>query len=406
MSVRKTERGHVARTRDGCGVSRMNRAFIIDPAVTTIKGLELLLGVGIPNDGGILRSTASLFEKGVNELESAFPGDRWLGSAADKYSSKNQKHVNFFKELGELERELEQLVADQASAVRRTREIVDGAKNGLEFVRPVAVDMTYIPIVGWPMSATFQATACAVAMAAVGVGLAYLMAKTLINTVRLIKLLAKLAALLASVVADVVNAIEDLLAEVWDFVTHAFEHLKELWDQLTGWVSKVLSQWLSRLGSFFESVPGLGGLSSLSQLTSLFSSSSLSGLGGLADPAASAGSGGLPGLLGLQDSVGGAGVGGLASAAQLRSAASQANPRFPIDSPAGNFTKPLAGQPQPVAAQSPQGPGGMQPASAASKGTTTKKYSEGAAAGAQDAERAPVEAGVSGGQRTLELRAV
>lgn len=353
-----------------------------------------------------MRSTASLFAKGVNELESALPGDRWLGAAADKYSSKNQKHVNFFQELGELERELEQLIADQASAVTKTREIVDGAKNGLEFVRPVAVDMTYIPIVGWPMSAAFQATACAVAMAAVGVGLAYLMAKTLINTVRLVKLLAKLAALLASVVADVVNAIKDLLAELWEFVTHAFEGLKELWDELTGWVSKILSNWLSKLESFFEGVPGLGGMSSLSQLTSLFSAPGLSGSSGLASPAALPGSTGLPGLPGLPDMVGGAGFGGLASAAQLRSAASQANPRSTLDGPASNVLEQLGGAPQPVAAQNPQGLGGMHPASAASKGATAKKYSDGAAAGAHDTERAPVDAGVSGSQRTLELRVV
>lgn len=44
---------------------------------------------------------------------------------------------------------------------------------------------------------------------------------------------------------------------------------------------------------------------------------------------------------------------------------------------------------------------GMHPSSGASKGTTTKKYSEGAAAGTEDAERAPVEADAGGGQKVL-----
>ncbi|COW43699.1 hypothetical alanine and glycine rich protein [Mycobacterium tuberculosis] len=49
----------------------------------------------------------------------------------------------------------------------------------------------------------------------------------------------------------------------------------------------------------------------------------------------------------------------------------------------------------------PVGMGGMHPSSGASKGTTTKKYSEGAAAGTEDAERAPVEADAGGGQKVL-----
>ncbi|WP_158016335.1 EspA/EspE family type VII secretion system effector [Mycobacterium basiliense] len=386
----------------------MNRAFIIDPTVAAINGLELLLGIGIPNDGSILSFTSSLFDKGLNELESAFPGDSWQGSAADKYSSKNETFANFFKELEELERELEALIADQASAVKKTREILDDAKKGLEYVRPAAVDMTYIPIVGWGMSATFQATACAVAMTAVGVGLAYLIAKTLINAVRLLVLLAKLAKLLASVVASVVSAVVDVVAEIWDFLKNAFEYLEQLWDKLTGWVSKLLSQWFSKLESFFEGVPGLGGLSGLSQLTSLFGSSGSSASGGSASLASAAGlsdAAGSAGSTGLGSMLGGSGFGGLSKPAQLRSAASQANPSVSSAAPVGNLMEQMGEPSQPASAQGPQGMGGMHPASG-SKDATTKKYAEGAAAGTDDAERAPVEAGVSGAQATPLLRAV
>lgn len=65
-------------------------------------------------------------------------------------------------------------------------------------MRPVAVDLTYIPVVGHALSAAFQAPFCAGAMAVVGGALAYLVVKTLINATQLLKLLAKLAELVAA----------------------------------------------------------------------------------------------------------------------------------------------------------------------------------------------------------------
>lgn len=143
----------------------MSRAFIIDPTISAIDGLYDLLGIGIPNQGGILYSSLEYFEKALEELAAAFPGDGWLGSAADKYAGKNRNHVNFFQELADLDRQLISLIHDQANAVQTTRDILEGAKKGLEFVRPVAVDLTYIPVVGHALSAAFQAPFCAGAMA-------------------------------------------------------------------------------------------------------------------------------------------------------------------------------------------------------------------------------------------------
>lgn len=157
----------------------MSRAFIIDPTISAIDGLYDLLGIGIPNQGGILYSSLEYFEKALEELAAAFPGDGWLGSAADKYAGKNRNHVNFFQELADLDRQLISLIHDQANAVQTTRDILEGAKKGLEFVRPVAVDLTYIPVVGHALSAAFQAPFGAGAMAVVGGALAYLVVKTL-----------------------------------------------------------------------------------------------------------------------------------------------------------------------------------------------------------------------------------
>lgn len=57
----------------------MSRAFIIDPTISAIDGLYDLLGIGIPNQGCILYSSLEYFEKALEELAAAFPGDGWLG---------------------------------------------------------------------------------------------------------------------------------------------------------------------------------------------------------------------------------------------------------------------------------------------------------------------------------------
>ncbi|OSC40603.1 EspA/EspE family type VII secretion system effector [Mycobacterium decipiens] len=398
----------------------MSRAFIIDPTVGAIEGLYALLGIGIPNDGGVLYSSLEFFEKALEDLASAFPGDGWLGSAADKYSGKNRDHVNFFQELADLDRQLISLIKDQASAVKTTRDILDGAKRGLEYVRPVAVDLTYVPIVGYALSAAFQAPLCAAAMAVVGGALAYLTVKTLINAARLVGLLAKLAQVLAAAIADVISDVVDIikgiLEEVWEFITGAINGLKEIWDKLTWWISNMLSNVWSGVQSFvqhfFSGIPGLSGMTSgLSQVTGLFSSAGMlgsagmsgsSGLTSASNLASAAGLTGLPGFGALPQ------VGQVAQVAQVRAASTSQPLRPRTEGLAETATEqPAAQHAQTVSAHGSQGTGGapgmggMHPASGAGKGATTKKYSEGAAAGTEDAERAPVEAETGGGKRVL-----
>lgn len=342
----------------------MSRAFIIDPTISAIDGLYDLLGIGIPNQGGILYSSLEYFEKALEELAAAFPGDGWLGSAADKYAGKNRNHVNFFQELADLDRQLISLIHDQANAVQTTRDILEGAKKGLEFVRPVAVDLTYIPVVGHALSAA-----------------------------------------IADIISDVADIIKGILGEVWEFITNALNGLKELWDKLTGWVTGLFSRGWSNLESFFAGVPGLtGATSGLSQVTGLFGAAGLSASSGLAHADSLASSASLPALAGIG---GGSGFGGLPSLAQVHAASTRQALRPRADGPVGAAAEQVGGQSQLVSAQGsqgmggPVGMGGMHPSSGASKGTTTKKYSEGAAAGTEDAERAPVEADAGGGQKVL-----
>ncbi|RFD23871.1 secretion protein EspA [Mycobacterium uberis] len=396
----------------------MSAAFIIDPTISSIEGLRALLGIGVPNDGGILYSSLSFFEKALEDLASAFPGDSWLGSAADKYAGKNHNHVNFFQELADLDRDLISLIHDEAGAIQTARDVLEGAIWTLKSVRSVAVDMTYIPVVGYAMSAAFQAQVCAAAMAAVGGGLAYLLVKAAINTAKFVALLARLAKLLAAAVADtvadisgVVNIVKVILEEVGHFITGALAGLKNLWDKLAGWISRLISglfsHWLSSLHSLFGGIPGLSSATSgLSQVTGLFSAAGLSGSSGLTSAESLASSADLPSLVGI---AGGSGLAGLPQVAQLHVASVRQGLRPRGDGPAETSAEQLGRKPEPVSAQGPQGMGGSQgmgsmcPSSAKSKDATTKtkKYSEGAAAGTDDAERAPVEVESGGGTRVV-----
>lgn len=264
----------------------MSGAFIIDPTLKAIEAWHALLGIGVPNDGGVLYSSLSFFEKALEHLAAAFPGDGWLGSAADKYAGQNRKRVDIFQELAELDKELIELIHNQANSVQTTRGILDGAKKALLFVRPVAIDLNYIPLVGSVMSASIQAQACAAAMAAVSGGLAYLLVQTAIHTAKFVALLARLAHLLASAVADVVSdgvaIIKGIVDHLWHFIAGALTGLKDIVEKIIHWFFGLFSHWWSRLHSFFGGIPGLSGATSgLSQVTGLFGVPGLAGSSGL-----------------------------------------------------------------------------------------------------------------------------
>lgn len=384
----------------------MSGAFIIDPTVQAIEGWYALLGIGVPNEGGVLYSSLSFFEKALEHLAAAFPGEDWLGAAADKYTGQNRKRVELFKELAELDRELIELIRNQASSVQTTRNILEGAKKTLLFVRPVAVDLNYIPIVGSVMSASFQAQACAAAMAAVGGGLAYLLVQTALHTAKFVSLLARLAHLLASAVADLVSdgvaVIKGIVEHLWNFIHGALAGLKDLVDKIIGWFSGLFLRWWSKLHSLFGGIPGLSGATSgLSHVAGLFSVPGLAGSSGLVSGESLVSPASLPSLAGF-------GVGFSAgSLAQLHAASTRQGRHSQDDDSAEAFAEQFDGPQEPVPVQGsqgmggPQGMGGLQPASTKSKGERKKKkYLEGAAAGSDDAERAPIEA-----QSLIEARA-
>lgn len=369
----------------------MGITLIIDSAIGTIEGLELLLGAGLPNDGSVFGFTSSLFGQTRNELQSAAPGTHWQGPAADSYANQNQRQQGFLGKLAELDSEIGELISAQAHAVTKTRDVLSDVLAALRVARRIAIDMSYVPIVGWAWSIAFQAETCAVAMAVVGGALLYLTVKTVEDTIRLLELLAQLAELLASIVGDVISDVIDII-----------------WDVISGFWNE-LSAWLSELESLFGSLFGMGGLSGvggLSQLASMFKSTAASGSSDSAGPTSAAGSPDLTRLAeltGLSELGHGSGAGGMPNLGQLNSALSQLNPFSTGAGPAGNAGQPSGLSPS-ASPQAQQGVNGMHPSSTAGKGTT-KKYENGAAAGGGDLQRAPV-GGAEGPQPVRRAPAV
>lgn len=363
----------------------MGITLIIDSAIGTIESLELLLGSGIPDEGSVFSFTSSLFSQTANELNSAGPGTNWQGSAADSYAGQNQRQQSFLGELAKLDSEIESLIAAQAEAVSRTRDVLSDVLSGLKVARKIAIDMSYVPVVGWIMSINFQAATCAVAMAVVGGALLYLTVKTVEDTIRLLELLAQLAELLASIVSDVISDIVDV---IWDVISN-------LWNELSAWLSELESLFGSMFGAGgLAGMAGMLGMGGLSQLGSMAKSG---GPSGSADSPGSSSASGSPDLSRLAQMTGlpelgrGSGAGGIPNLGQLSSALGRLNPVAPGIGAAGGPGPLAGGSPQPGAPQAP-GMNGMQPSSAGGKGTT-KKYDDGAAAGADDLSRAPVGVG-------------
>lgn len=362
----------------------MGITLIIDSAIGTVEGLELLLGVGLPNDGSVFGFTSSLFGQTRNELQSAAPSTRWQGSAADSYASQNRRQQSFLGQLAELDSEIEALISAQAQAVTKTRDVLSDVLAALRVARRIAIDLSRVPIVGWAWSLTFQAETCAVAMAVVGGALLYLTVKTVEDTIRLLELLAQLAELLASIVADVISDVIDI---IWDVISG-------LWNELSAWLSELESLFGGMFG-----MGGLAGLGGLSQLTSMFKSPATSGSSDSAGAMSESGSPDmtrLAELTGLSELSRGPGAGGMPNLGQLSSALSQLNPVSAGAGPAGNLGQP-SGLTQSASPQAQQGMNGMHPSSAAGKGAT-KKYENGAAAGTDDQQRAPVGVGAEGPQ--------
>ncbi|ETW25927.1 EspA/EspE family type VII secretion system effector [Mycobacterium gastri] len=353
----------------------MDRAWIIDSAIDTIDGFEALLGIGLPVSGEVFNTSSSWFTRSAQDQASAAPGDRWMGAAAEAYSAKNQLQKTREEILADLDYITGTLVTDQADAVKKTRDVLAFARRVLEIARPVAIVISYIPLVGQWLSDGFQLPITSLMMSMVAGALAYLAYKTAEDTAKLIAALWKLVELLEALIEEeVIAVVSDIEFDIRQFISKLESALYAAW---------------SEIASIFSDM-GLG--------TMLSSLSSLSGIAGMSGKSASTGGAAampdlthLSNLAQVSDPVRGLGGAGLPAMGQLGGAMTQMR-SFPMEvGPAGSIGQ--AGSPAPTAgAQSSSGAPGL-PGSVPHAPTRRPQGDggSGGASGGSDAERAPVD---------------
>ncbi|KZS83899.1 EspA/EspE family type VII secretion system effector [Mycobacterium persicum] len=364
----------------------MDRAWIIDSAIGTIDGFEALLGIGLPVSGDAFNTSSSWFTRTAQDQASAAPGDRWMGTAADAYSAKNELQKLREEILADLDYMTGTLVTDQADAVRKTRDVLAFAKRVLEIARPVAVVISYIPLVGQWLSDGFQLPITSLMMSMVTGALAYLAYKTAEDTAKLIAALWKLVELLEALIEEeVIAVVSDIEFDIRQFISKLESALYAAW---------------SEIASIFSDM-GLG--------TMLSSLSSLSGVAGMSGRSASAGAAAMPDLTHLADlaqlsdpvrALGGAGLpamGRLGGAmTQMRSLPMEVgpigsigqagNPALATGAQSSSGTPGLPGSVPHAPSRRPQSDGGS-----------------GGASGGADAERAPVDGPPTSAEKTGKL---
>lgn len=98
-----------------------------------IENLELLNGVGTPQDGDAFHNCSVIFSNDIsNMLNGAFPAPgEWFGPAADAYSQGNNQQLIRLAEIAKADRQVAQVLGGQAEQVERGREVLAGVRAAL-----------------------------------------------------------------------------------------------------------------------------------------------------------------------------------------------------------------------------------------------------------------------------------
>lgn len=275
----------------------MDRAWIIDSAIDTIDGFEALLGIGLPVSGDVFNTSSSWFARSAQDQASAAPGDRWMGTAAEAYSAKNELQKLREEILADLDYITGTLVTDQADAVRRTRDVLAFAKWILEKARPVAIVISYIPLVGQWLSDGFQLPITSLMMSMVTGALAYLAYKTAEDTAKLIAALWKLVELLEALIEEeVIAVVSDIEFDIRQFISKLESALYAAWSEIASIFSDMgLGTILSSLSSL-SGIAGMSGKSAAPGAAAMPDLTHLSNLAQVSDPVRALGGAGLPAM--------------------------------------------------------------------------------------------------------------
>lgn len=173
--------GDIAANLKGATKGFSGAAVNILPWTASIVGyLELLTGFGPPNEGSDLEVGAELWGALQQQLESAVPDEGWQGEASAAYTAQLAALQDIAQTLAGLDRELAEIVANQAEWVTHIRLGFGILLNlltaaiAIEVVLRIA--LAYVPggalwASGWAIAASSLAMAAALGMLGALIGL-------------------------------------------------------------------------------------------------------------------------------------------------------------------------------------------------------------------------------------------
>lgn len=141
---------------------------IIDGAMLAIFLVDLLNGLSSPDTGSAFSTAKDKYENVKLNLEAANPDElRWTGEAADAYKAMNDALRSLVQQMEELDKQMKNLVADQAGKVKQAHMCVTVSTLVLTACLGVAMALYLIPITGPEISCAFQIVAAFGACASV-----------------------------------------------------------------------------------------------------------------------------------------------------------------------------------------------------------------------------------------------
>lgn len=141
---------------------------IIDGAMLAIFLVDLLNGLSSPDTGSAFSTAKDKYENVKLNLEAASPDElRWTGEAADAYKAMNDTLRSLVQQMEDLDKQMKDLVADQAGKVKQAHMCVTVSTLVLTGCLGVAMALYLIPITGPEISCAFQILAAFGACASV-----------------------------------------------------------------------------------------------------------------------------------------------------------------------------------------------------------------------------------------------
>jgi len=146
--------------------------IIVDLAMLAVGIMDLLNGVLAPTEGDALAQAVADFDAALPYLKLATPDSaKWSGDGADAYKAQVEKLSALIVELQALDNKLQGYISDHAEKVNKVHQVIAACLLTLVIAQGIALVLWSIPLpVGPPLSTGFQVVTV---VAVSGVTLAY-----------------------------------------------------------------------------------------------------------------------------------------------------------------------------------------------------------------------------------------